>query len=203
MDDKTADCKAVELVNDALLWRGTVSSDYGGCFVHNRAGLDLIGSDATVLDAIEAVLDERIEPQASKGELPTGAFPGLSYVFCAYTFIGIQKDPARVKAFLQTRSRLLLREVIRCVPIAFQWTNEGYNFGMPPSLELRRYLEELATDIDQEVRAVSESVLKQLEQSEERKYRREKEVELGRQPIKDSQGRVHLPRKRRRADEGT
>lgn len=171
MSYKATEMDAEALVNDALHWRRRSSGAPGTCFVNNPAGSDLIRSNARVLPEIERVVDDLVEPQFARGGAPGDVFLGLSYVLCAYTFIGMRDAPIRVTNFLQSRSRGLLKEVIRCVPIGYQWTKDGYNFGAPPSPELRKFIEDLLNDSDDDLRSVALWTLQKLDQSEERRRR--------------------------------
>src|SRR5215469_7972993 len=185
-----------ELVLDVLFWRAEPSGPAGTCFVSNVAGVNLIKSDAGMLPAIERVLDDVVLPELTKGDGSDSRFRGLPYVLCAYTFIGMPAAPQRVIRFLRSRPRYLLREVIKCVPIGYQWTKDGYSFGTPPNSDLRDFLAEVAHDTDEELRSTALWALEKLDESEirRRKYEeREVKREAGQVTSTDSRGQIHRP----------
>jgi hypothetical protein len=189
-----------ELVLDALFWRGRPSEPSGTCFVTNTAGVDLIKSGPSMLPAIEHVLDELVAPELAKGDTSESRFRGLPYVLCAYTLIGMREAPQRVVSFLQSRSRRLLEEVIKCVPIGFQWTNEGYNFGAPPNRTLYNFLAEVARDADDQLRSAALWASDKLDQSEARRRKHEQQEakrNRGEGTLTDSRGHIHRPPKQR------
>lgn len=183
-----------ELILDTLLWRGEPSGPSGTCFVTSVAGVDLIKSDASLLPAIERVLDEVVVPELTTGDASGSRLRGLAYVLCAYSFIGMRAAPQRVISFLLSRSRHLLRETIECIPIGYQWTKEGYNFGAPPNSDLRDFLAGVASGGDEELRSVALRALKQLDECEMRRRKhehREAKRESGEGTSTDSHGRLH------------
>lgn len=184
------------LVMDALFWRRPSPGVYRSCFVHNQAGVDLMMSDAAALPAIQRVLDEIVEPQIASERAPEARFRGLAEVLSAYIFIGMREAPMVVSRFLRRKSRPLLIEAIKSAPIGFRWTKDGYNFGVPPSRELREFLGQVANGADHELRSVALGALDELDQSEKQKEKHdalEAKRKTGQISATDSRGRIHNP----------
>lgn len=139
---------------------------HASCFCVNKAGLELIHSSAVALPVIEKVLQEVVDKERPTTAGPRSPFIGLNYVLCAYLFIGMKNDLPSVIAFLKQSSRPLLTEAIAGIPILFQWTKAGYNFGEPPSTALLQFLQQLAKEPDEAIRQVAQSTLQKLNEAE-------------------------------------
>lgn len=168
-----------ELVFDTLYDR--IRGDQTSCFTSNVAGESLLQSPASILPAIEKVLRETVEPALSVsgtnkirdaalsqilGEYSSLGvqlvFRGLDYVLGAYLVVGARSDFARVASFLRTVSDTLLIEAISVIPVFFRRMDDGYNFGVSPEGEVKKFVLDLAKSHRKDVSIAATKVIEEM-----------------------------------------
>lgn len=174
----------MELVLDTLYDRR--QSDRQGCFTVNRAGLSLLKSPLSIVPVIEQVLREIVEPALSGGRTESSQFPaldpmwndvirynpaasefpGLDYVLGAYLVLGVKLNPDRVVSFLSTLSAPLLAEAIQNIPVFFAPKGQGYNPGIPPGHELKKFVQDMEKAEWEDVRTAAARVMERMAENE-------------------------------------